>query len=82
MNDQSQNRIWQRAEIESPCVNICMVHPRAGICTGCYRTLDEIGSWSQMSPEARKAVLAELPGRAASLKKRRGGRAGRLTDPE
>jgi hypothetical protein len=37
-----------------------------------------------MTPEARRAVMADLPGRADQLKGRRGGRAGRLarrTDP-
>lgn len=78
MNDQSQNLIWKRSEIESPCVNICVIHPRLGICAGCYRTLDEIGSWSQMSPESRKEIMGALPDRAGLLKKRQGGRAARL----
>jgi len=78
MNDQSQNLIWKRNEIDSPCVNICVIHPRAGICAGCYRTVEEIGAWSQMAPETRRAIMAELPSRAGNLKKRRGGREGRL----
>jgi len=78
MNDQSQNLIWKRSEMDSPCVNICVIHPRAGICAGCYRTLDEISVWSQLTAQDRQAVMAELPGRAAELKKRRGGRAGRM----
>lgn len=71
--------LWKRDEIESPCVNICVIHPRAGICAGCYRTLEEIAGWSAMTPEARRAVMAELPERAGQLKKRRGGRAGRVS---
>lgn len=78
MNEQLQNLIWKRAEIDSPCVNICVIHPREGICAGCYRTLDEIGAWSQMTAESRSAIMAELPQRAGLLKKRRGGREGRL----
>lgn len=78
MNDQSQNLIWKRSEIESPCVNICVIHPRVGICAGCYRTLEEIGAWSQMAPETRSAIIAELPQRQGLLKKRRGGRDGRM----
>lgn len=69
--------IWKRAEIESPCVKICVIHPEAQICVGCYRSRDEIGRWSAMTPEARRAVMADLPNRAATLVKRRGGRAGR-----
>lgn len=74
------DEVWKRAEVESPCVKICVVHPEAKICVGCRRTLAEIGAWSAMTPEARRAVMAELPGRAALLGRRRGGRAGRLAD--
>lgn len=70
--------IWSRDEIESPCVKICVVHPESRLCTGCLRTIDEIGAWSRMSPEARRTVMAELPSRAGQLTKRRGGRAARL----
>ena len=55
------NEIWKRDEIESPCIKLCVMHPAEGICMGCYRTLSEIGGWSQMSAEARRAVMAELP---------------------
>ncbi|MCC5971747.1 MAG: DUF1289 domain-containing protein [Pararhodobacter sp.] len=80
MNDQSQTPIWKRAEIDSPCVNVCVIHPREGICAGCYRTIDEIGAWSQMTPEVRRSVMADLPSRAGLLKKRRGGREARIRD--
>lgn len=70
--------VWKRAEIESPCIKICVIHPEARICAGCYRSIEEIGGWARMSPEARRAVMAELPERAKTLKVRRGGRAGRL----
>ena len=70
--------IWSRDEIESPCVKVCVIHPESRLCTGCLRTIDEIGAWSKLSPEARRAVMAELPGRQDQLTKRRGGRARRL----
>ena len=54
------------------------MHPEARICTGCYRSIDEIGTWSKLSPEERAAIMQELPNRAALLKKRRGGRAARI----
>ncbi|GAA6201211.1 DUF1289 domain-containing protein [Aquicoccus sp. SU-CL01552] len=74
MNDQ----VWKRDEVDSPCVQICVVHPEERICTGCLRTLDEIARWSRMAPEERRAVMDELPARAPRLRKRRGGRAARL----
>lgn len=70
--------VWRRDEIQSPCVNICVVHPEARICTGCLRSIQEITDWSRMSHEQRAAVMEALPERAGLLKQRRGGRAARL----
>jgi len=70
--------VWRRDEIESPCVKICVLHPAVGLCTGCLRTGDEIARWSAMTPGERRAVMAELPSRRSVLRKRRGGRAGRI----
>jgi predicted Fe-S protein YdhL (DUF1289 family) len=70
--------VWQRDEVESPCVRICVVHPEARICTGCLRSIDEITRWSKLSADERRAIMAALPDRADLLKKRRGGRAARL----
>ena len=70
--------LWKRDEIESPCVQICVVHPETRICTGCYRTIDEITDWSRMTPEARRTIMDELSARADQLKVRRGGRVARL----
>ena len=72
--------IWKRNEVDSPCVNICIVHPHANICTGCFRTIDEISSWSNMSETERKEIIKELPNRSSKLRVRRGGRAERLGD--
>lgn len=77
MND-SSDHIWKRAEIESPCVKLCSVHPTEKICIGCFRTLEEIGSWSRMTPETRARIMTELPGRAPRLRVRRGGHAARV----
>ena len=70
--------VWKRAEVESPCIKICVVHPEARLCTGCLRSIDEIGRWSRMSPQERRDVMNELPSRAGAFSKRKGGRAARL----
>lgn len=72
------DEVWKRAEVESPCIKICVVHPETRLCTGCLRSIDEIGAWSRMTPETRRAIMQELPSRAVLLTKRRGGRAARL----
>jgi len=70
--------IWKRDEIQSPCVKICVVHPEARICTGCYRSIEEIAGWGRMTNEERASVLNDLPARSSQLRKRRGGRRARV----
>lgn len=70
--------VWRRNEIESPCVQVCVVHPETRLCVGCSRSIDEIGRWSKMHADERAQIMAELPNRDASPKKRRGGRLARL----
>ncbi len=70
--------VWRRNEIESPCVQVCVIHPETRLCTGCARSIDEIGAWSRMSADQRNTIMAELPNRAAAPTTRRGGRAARL----
>jgi predicted Fe-S protein YdhL (DUF1289 family) len=74
------DQVWKRNEVDSPCVKICTIHPTERICVGCLRTIDEITTWSRMAPEARRAIMAELPGRAPRLALRRGGRMARLRE--
>jgi len=67
--------------IETPCVKVCVVDPETGFCIGCGRTRMEIGGWLGYAPEARRAIMAELAERMASLtqrKRRKGGRRTRL----
>ncbi|NOC82832.1 DUF1289 domain-containing protein [Ruegeria sp. HKCCD6428] len=72
------NMVWKRNEVESPCVQICVVHPTERICTGCYRTIDEITRWSKMDSSERAEIMEDLPTRKPRLSKRRGGRAARV----
>ncbi|MGH1578960.1 DUF1289 domain-containing protein [Planktotalea sp.] len=72
------NDVWSRDEIESPCIQICLVHPETRLCTGCNRSIDEITNWSKMDAEARRLIMSDLPSRQANPKTRRGGRAARL----
>jgi predicted Fe-S protein YdhL (DUF1289 family) len=53
----------ERDEPVSPCVSICRMNPDRKLCEGCFRTLDEIAAWSQLSAEQKRAVLQQLPAR-------------------
>ncbi|QIE55140.1 DUF1289 domain-containing protein [Pikeienuella piscinae] len=81
MSTPESRRVWRRDEVESPCRNICVIHPETGLCIGCYRTGAEIADWSRLTHEERRAVILELPTRAPQLTRRpRRGRAARLND--
>ncbi|MEY4965212.1 MAG: hypothetical protein RL274_795 [Pseudomonadota bacterium] len=53
--------------MDSPCVKICTYESGSGLCSGCGRTLEEIGAWFSMSDEQRRAVMEQLPERLRSL---------------
>lgn len=46
--------------VPSPCVNVCRMNERSGLCEGCLRTLDEIAAWGQASDPQKLAILAQL----------------------
>ena len=50
----------------SPCIGVCTLG-QAGFCLGCFRTLQEIATWSRMTDEARAAVMTDLPGRKGRI---------------
>ncbi len=72
------DEVWSRPEPQSPCKKVCVIHPDSRLCIGCLRTAEEIAAWPGMTPEERRAKMAELPGREGRLARRRGGRAARL----
>lgn len=52
--------------VVSPCVSVCQLDPRTGLCLGCLRSLEEISAWSRISrPEQRQILVAVAARRAA-----------------
>ena len=56
--------------VESPCIKICTLDARSGLCLGCGRTIGEIAQWTTLSAEERRRVMAELPARLAASSQR------------
>ncbi|WP_153132279.1 DUF1289 domain-containing protein [Dechloromonas hortensis] len=46
--------------LQSPCINICKMDATSGLCTGCFRTLDEITLWSRTDDATRAGILAAV----------------------
>jgi predicted Fe-S protein YdhL (DUF1289 family) len=60
-----------QAPVPSPCINVCRMHPTAGVCEGCLRTLDEIGAWSRLDDNAKRAVWVQLSQRRVAWRRLR-----------
>lgn len=52
--------------VDSPCVNICAISDKTGMCEGCYRTIDEIAAWGRMGADERRRIMSQLPARKTS----------------
>ncbi|WP_280152897.1 DUF1289 domain-containing protein [Piscinibacter sp. XHJ-5] len=46
--------------VPSPCNSVCRMNARTGWCEGCFRTIDEIASWSRMDDDEKRAVWLQL----------------------
>ena len=69
------------ASVASPCTSVCIIDPVTGFCGGCFRTLEEISSWIDLSVTEKRAVIAALDARrsnfGAAIEARLGDRAER-----
>jgi uncharacterized protein len=61
-----QVRAERAPEVPSPCISVCRIDPVTQWCEGCFRTLDEVAGWSQMSDEGKREVWRTIEQRAQS----------------
>jgi uncharacterized protein len=47
-------------DIVSPCIGVCAINDSNGFCQGCYRTVEEIREWWNMTDEEREKVIGAL----------------------
>ena len=40
----------------SPCISVCRMTEKTGLCEGCFRTIDEITGWGHRAPQAKRDV--------------------------
>jgi predicted Fe-S protein YdhL (DUF1289 family) len=55
-------------QVPSPCIDVCQMDQRSGLCLGCRRTLQEIAEWLEMTPEEKLATLERVESRRHSLR--------------
>ena len=47
-------------EVQSPCIGVCSMDEASGYCQGCYRTIEEIKGWWDMSQQQQMKLVADL----------------------
>ena len=52
--------------VESPCIDVCEMDARSGLCKGCFRTIEEITAWSRLDDDGKRAVLLRIAEREAT----------------
>lgn len=55
-------------EVASPCISICEMDKASGLCSGCYRTLAEIATWSRLPNQERWDIVQSLRDRRHQFK--------------
>ena len=53
--------------IVSPCIGVCSMNETSGLCEGCYRTIEEIRDWWDMTPAQRDTVMQRLDQRLQQI---------------
>jgi predicted Fe-S protein YdhL (DUF1289 family) len=44
--------------VKSPCIDVCKME--AGLCAGCFRTIDEIARWARIGDDEKRQILAAV----------------------
>jgi predicted Fe-S protein YdhL (DUF1289 family) len=52
------------AEPQSPCISVCLLD-QDDICTGCFRSAEEITDWFMASAEQKREILTRCHERRA-----------------
>ena len=62
-----KNRPKPEREVKSPCTGSCYkIDFKDKLCLGCFRTIDEIGGWWDMTNAERRKVLEGAAERSAT----------------
>lgn len=58
-------------KIETPCINVCKLTADTKQCIGCYRFVDEITNWINMTDFDRMNIMSKLKEREHEEEKKR-----------
>lgn len=55
-------------DVPSPCISVCRMSTTSGLCEGCFRTRDEIASWSRADNDGKRSLWKIIEQRMAALR--------------
>jgi predicted Fe-S protein YdhL (DUF1289 family) len=50
----------ESVNIGSPCINVCVIDAETGYCLGCYRTVEEVSTWTSLPIPERVKIVDQL----------------------
>jgi predicted Fe-S protein YdhL (DUF1289 family) len=56
-----------RSAAPSPCISVCQMDERSGLCEGCQRDITEIVAWGSASESARRTIWRAINERRDAL---------------
>jgi predicted Fe-S protein YdhL (DUF1289 family) len=55
--------------VNSPCVDVCRIDGKSGLCVGCLRIREEIRAWKSTTDHRRHQVINDRTRREAKLQR-------------
>ena len=52
--------VMSKSKSKSPCIDICKIDKKTGLCKGCLRTKREIKAWKTLSKAERRDVVGQI----------------------
>jgi len=53
--------------VPSPCIDVCTLDGRTGLCNGCLRNIDEIAAWGVLDDRQKREVWKLIAARRRAL---------------
>ena len=54
-------------DVPSPCISVCRISERSGLCQGCFRSREEIAGWSSADDGGKRGIWTLIEQRMAAL---------------
>jgi uncharacterized protein len=60
LRERAQHALTVPENVPSPCISVCVMDAKSGLCQGCWRTLSEIAAWSGSGDDNKRQVWQQI----------------------